>query len=84
MEDAIMEVTGIRFEDTPVIKTRKDAIQLLDIMIKAAFFENAFIALEALKKAIEKKIIYGIKGRQGNTSPEPIARGNEWAMQKPQ
>ena len=50
-------IKGIRFEEHPVISNRPDALELLDALIKAAFVENIFYPLEALKDAIEKEVI---------------------------
>ena len=57
MNECIMKISGIRFENRPRIENRKDAIKLLETMIKAAFFENVDEALEALKDAIQREII---------------------------
>jgi hypothetical protein len=51
------KVSGVRFEDTPRIGNRSDALELLDTLIKADFVENLSIALEALRDAIEREII---------------------------
>ena len=51
------KITGVRFEYEPRIESRKDALELLDILIKADFTENLFMALKALKGAIEKEAI---------------------------
>jgi hypothetical protein len=53
----MVKISGIRFEYRPRIDNRKDAVKLLEAMIKAAFFENVDYALEALKDAIEREII---------------------------
>lgn len=51
------KITGVRFEYEPRIENRKDALKLLDILIDAAFVENIFYPLEALKDAINREII---------------------------
>jgi hypothetical protein len=51
------KTTGVRFEEQPRIANRSDALELLDILIKASFVENLFFALDALKDAIEREII---------------------------
>jgi len=51
------KITGIRFEEQPRIGNRSDALELLDALIEADFTENIFLALEALKNAIEREII---------------------------
>ena len=51
------KISGVRFEEPPRIGNRSDALELLDILIKADFVENLDIALEALKDAIEREII---------------------------
>jgi hypothetical protein len=51
------KITGVRFEEQPRIGNRSDALELLDVLIKADFTENLFYALEALKDAIEREII---------------------------
>ena len=53
----IEKVKGIRFEYEPRIENRKDALKLLDVLIKAAFVENVFYPLEALKDAIKREVI---------------------------
>jgi len=50
-------IKGIRFEYQPEISDRSDALELLDVLIEAAFIENLDHALEALKDAINQKII---------------------------
>jgi hypothetical protein len=50
-------IAGVRFEEQPRIANRSDALELLDILIKASFVENIFFALDALKDAIEREII---------------------------
>ena len=50
-------IKGIRFEEHPQIKDRSDALELLGVLIEAAFVENIFYPLEALKDAIEREII---------------------------
>ena len=50
-------ISGVRFDETPRITNRTDALELLDILTKASFVENLFFALEALKDAIEREII---------------------------
>jgi len=52
-----VKISGIRFEHSPRIENRKDAIKLLETMIKSDFFENVDFALEALKDAIQREII---------------------------
>jgi hypothetical protein len=44
-------------DNPPRIANRSDALELLDILIKADGVEDDFIALEALKDAIEREII---------------------------
>jgi hypothetical protein len=51
------KISGVRFEDTPRIANRSDALELLDTLIKADFVENLSLALDALKDAIEREII---------------------------
>jgi len=51
------KITGVRFEEQPSIGKRSDALELLDVLIEADFTENIFLALEALKDAIEREII---------------------------
>jgi hypothetical protein len=53
----IETVKGIRFEENPQIADRAAALELLAVLIKAAFVENIFYPLEALKNAIEKEVI---------------------------
>ena len=50
-------ISGVRFDETPRIGNRTDALDLLDVLIKADFVENLVIALEALKDAIEREIV---------------------------
>jgi hypothetical protein len=50
-------ITGARFDYTPRIENRSDALELLDVLIKADFVENLFIALEALRDAVEREVI---------------------------
>jgi hypothetical protein len=38
----------VRFEERPRIVNRSDAMELLDVLIKADFVENIFFVLEAL------------------------------------
>jgi hypothetical protein len=57
MNECMVEISGIRFENRPRIDNRRDAVKLLEAMIQATFFENVDQALEALKDAIEKEII---------------------------
>jgi hypothetical protein len=45
------------FTDPPRIANRSDALELLDILIGADGVNNDFIALQALKDAIEREII---------------------------
>jgi hypothetical protein len=51
------KISGVRFDGTPRIANRSDALELLDTMIKADFVENLSLALDALKDAIEREII---------------------------
>jgi hypothetical protein len=53
----IEKISGIRFEYPPRIGNRTDALELLGILMEAAFIENLDLALEALKDAIEREII---------------------------
>ena len=56
----IEKISGIRFEEHPRIGHRDDALELLDMLIKAegeGFVENILLALEALKDAIERGIV---------------------------
>jgi hypothetical protein len=53
----IGKISGVRFDDTPRIANRSDALELLDVLIKADFVENLVVALGALKGAIEREII---------------------------
>ena len=57
MNIKLEKISGIRFEYEPQINSREDAIELLDILIEADFFENVYLALEALKDAIQREII---------------------------
>jgi hypothetical protein len=57
MNIKLEKISGIRFDYSPQISNRSDAIELLDILIEADFFENVYLALEALKEAIQKEII---------------------------
>jgi hypothetical protein len=50
-------ITGVRFDSTPRIANRSDALELLDTLIRADFVENLSIALEALRDAVEREII---------------------------
>ena len=51
------KISGVRFEEEPRIGNHSDALELLDVLIKADFTENLYLALEALKTAIKRKII---------------------------
>jgi hypothetical protein len=51
------KTTGVRFEEPPRIANRSDALELLDILIKASFVENLFFALDTLRDAREREII---------------------------
>jgi hypothetical protein len=44
-------------DDPPRIANRSDALELLDTLIEADGVEDDFIALQALKDAIEREII---------------------------
>jgi hypothetical protein len=61
-EAAIMEQKtnmAVKFsaDDPPRIGNRSDALELLDTLIRADGVENDFIALQALRDAIEREII---------------------------
>jgi hypothetical protein len=47
----------VKFTEPPRIANRSDALELLDILIKADGVENESYALRALKDAIEREII---------------------------
>jgi hypothetical protein len=47
----------VKFTEPPRIANRSDALELLDVLIKADGVEDDFYALEALKDAIEREII---------------------------
>ena len=51
------KIDGVRFEERPPIENRVDALELMGVLIEAAFVENIFYPLEALKDAIEREII---------------------------
>jgi hypothetical protein len=51
------KTTGVRFEEQPRIANRSDALELLDILIKADGVEDDFYALQALRDAIKWEII---------------------------
>jgi hypothetical protein len=44
-------------DEPPRIANRSDALELLDILIRADGVEDDFIALQALRDAIEREII---------------------------
>jgi hypothetical protein len=46
----------LKFEKPPKIKTREEAIQLLDLLIKAEGVINDIFALKAIRSAIKKGI----------------------------
>jgi hypothetical protein len=47
----------VKFIEPPRIANRSDAIELLDMLIRADGIEDDFYALQALKDAIEREII---------------------------
>jgi hypothetical protein len=47
----------VDFTELPRIANRSDALELLDLLIKADGVEDYFYALQALKDAIEREII---------------------------
>jgi hypothetical protein len=47
----------VRFDEPPSITNRSDALELLDILLKADSVDGENYALEALKNAIEREII---------------------------
>jgi hypothetical protein len=51
--------TAVKFsaDEPPRIANRSDALELLDVLIKADGVENPSIALEALRDAIAREII---------------------------
>jgi hypothetical protein len=55
----LKENTVVKFsaDEPPRIANRSDALELLDVLIKADGVENPSIALEALRDAIEREII---------------------------
>jgi hypothetical protein len=46
------KIEGVRFEEQPRISNRSDALELLDILIEAAFVENIFYPLDAVEREI--------------------------------
>jgi len=46
----------VEFDKPPEIKSRKDAIKILNLLIKAYGVTNESYALEAIKDAIEKGV----------------------------
>jgi hypothetical protein len=50
-------IYGVRFDERPPVHDRRDAMELLDILIEADFTENLFFAMEALRDAIERKAV---------------------------
>jgi hypothetical protein len=51
------ETVHVKFDEPPRIGNRSDALELLDILIKADSVEGETYALEALRDAIEREII---------------------------
>jgi hypothetical protein len=48
---------NVKFNEQPRIANRLDALELLDILIKAESVEDDFYALFALRDAIKREII---------------------------
>jgi hypothetical protein len=67
------ESLEVEFTEPPRIASRTDALELLDILLKADFVRNDFYALQALKDAIEREIIQPLRGRApGVARPSPF------------
>jgi hypothetical protein len=57
MERKTNTVVKFSADEPPRIANRSDALELLDILINTDGVEDDFIALQALKDAIEREII---------------------------
>jgi hypothetical protein len=57
MEQIINLTVKFSADEPPRITNRSDALELLDLLIKADGVEDDFIALQALRDAIEREII---------------------------
>jgi hypothetical protein len=53
----IKEDLDVKFTDPPRIANRYDTLELLDVLIKADGVVNGFIALQALRDAVEQEIV---------------------------
>ena len=49
--------TEVKFDEPPRIGHRGDALELLDQLIESDFTEGLHFALEALRDAIERRIV---------------------------
>jgi hypothetical protein len=57
MEQKTNLVVKFSADEPPRIANRSDALELLDVLINADGVEDDFIALQALRDAIEREII---------------------------
>jgi hypothetical protein len=57
MEQKTNTVVKFRADEPPRIANRSDALELLDVLINADGVEDDFIALRALRDAIEREVI---------------------------
>jgi hypothetical protein len=63
----------MKFTEPPRIANRSDALELLDMLLKADGVDGENYALEALRDAIERELIEPLRGRApGVTRPSPF------------
>jgi len=53
----ITESVSVEFDEPPVVKNRKDAIKLLNLLMKAEYVSNGDYALVAIRDAIKKGLV---------------------------
>jgi len=53
----ITENVSVEFDEPPEVKSRKDAIKLLNLLMKAEYVSNGDYALMAIRDAIKKGLV---------------------------
>jgi len=53
----VKESVFVEFDEPPVVKNRRDAIKLLNLLIKAEYISNEDYALMAIRDAIKKGLV---------------------------